>query len=118
MKKRIRILNFLVLLGLALPGVGLTATQTSPESSDAEGKTTVVIVDYTYEPKELTIKVGTTVTWINKDSAEHTATDDNESFDTDLLSYGESASVTFSNPGSFNYHCAPHPFMKGIIQVE
>ena len=118
MKQRIRIRKFLVLLGLAIPGVGLTATQTSPESSDAEGKTTVVIVDYTYEPKELTIRVGTTVTWVNEDSAEHTATDDDESFDTDLLAYGESASVTFSNPGSFNYHCAPHPFMKGIIQVE
>lgn len=94
-------------------------TMLQPGLHGSDEKTvTVVIENYEFIPKEVTVKVGTTVTWLNQDGAEHTATADDDSFDTDLLAYGESGSVTFSKPGSNEYYCDPHPFMTGTIVVE
>ncbi|MDA2938106.1 cupredoxin family copper-binding protein [Acidobacteria bacterium AH-259-A15] len=88
------------------------------QRSEDEAEVTVVIEGYAYNPKELTVKVGTTVTWVNNDGTEHSATADDESFDTGLVSEGETASVTFSEPGRYDYHCDPHSFMKGTVVVE
>ncbi len=81
-------------------------------------KVSIDIKDFAYGPKTLTVKKGTIVTWTNQDSAKHTATADDGSFDTGLLAKGESGSVTFDKIGTFNYHCTPHPNMKAAIIVE
>ncbi|HSR50215.1 MAG TPA: cytochrome P460 family protein [Acidobacteriota bacterium] len=70
-----------------------------------------------YSPQTLTVKVGTTVTWINEDPFPHTATADDGSFDTGTIASKQRASVTFNDPGTFPYTCTPHPFMKGTIKV-
>lgn len=84
----------------------------------AEGSASVEISNFAFAPASLTIAKGTTVTWTNRDSAQHTATGDNGEFDTGLILQSQSANVTFNNAGTFNYHCTPHPFMKGTIIVE
>ena len=80
--------------------------------------TGVEIKDFSFSPASLTVKVGDTVTWTNQDSAGHSATADDGSFDTGVLSQGESNTVTFSEAGSFPYHCTVHPNMKGTVVVE
>lgn len=87
------------------------------EESGAE-EAAVKITNFAFSPKTITVKKGTTVTWTNDDSVSHTATSDDGSFDTGMLAKGESGSVTFDKTGTFNYHCTPHPNMKGTIVVE
>jgi plastocyanin len=77
----------------------------------------VDIVDFSFSPATLEIEVGTTVTWTNGDSAPHTATADDGSFDTGTLNEGESGSVTFDTAGTFTYHCSVHPNMTATIVV-
>jgi len=69
--------------------------------------------------KTETVAAGTTVTFTNKDLTSHSATaDDGTSFDTGLIGQNESATVTFDTPGTYTYHCTPHPTMKATIVVE
>ena len=79
----------------------------------------VSIKGFSFSPKTITIKSGTTISWTNEDSAGHTVTSDSgKELDSKLLSKGESYEHTFSNTGTYSYHCIPHPYMKGIIIVE
>ena len=61
--------------------------------------------------------VGDTVTWTNTGTQPHTATAYSNSFNTGVLSHGQSASHTFTTPGTFTYFCQVHPFMHGTIVV-
>lgn len=81
-------------------------------------KNTVVISDSSYAPTTTTVKVGDTVTFVNNDEIEHTATADDGSFDTDVLATGEKAEVMFDTPGTYTYRCSIHPSITGTIIVE
>lgn len=78
----------------------------------------VQIASYNFSPKSLTVKTGESVTWTNQDSVGHSATADSESFDTGILSQGQSNTVIFAKAGTFTYHCSLHPGMKGTIIVQ
>ena len=81
---------------------------------------TVFIQDYTFVPAKLTVKKGTTVMWKNTDTASHTVTADNSGSagpDSKLLKTNEDYKFTFTKEGTFDYHCAPHPYMKASIEV-
>lgn len=77
----------------------------------------VQIANYAFAPEELTITVGDTVTWTNEDAVMHTATALDGAFDSGMLDTGESFSWTFSQPGTYDYLCTPHPMMTGRIIV-
>jgi len=82
---------------------------------------TVNIKDLAFSPSTLMVKTGTTVTWVNLDTAPHTITSDPGSpvaFSSDSLSTGASYRFTFSQPGTFAYHCTIHPKMRGTIIVQ
>jgi len=79
---------------------------------------TVEIADFAFTPQVLTIQVGDTVTWTNLDQVEHTATSTTGAFDSGLLGQNESYSITFSEPGTYDYLCTPHPSMTGQIVVQ
>lgn len=96
-----------------------TPTQSSTDdSTNMSEDFEVEIEDFAYVPGTLTIKVGTTVTWTNKDTVRHTVTSDNGLFDSGLFGKGETFSFTFTEAGTYTYHCTPHPNMKGTIIVE
>lgn len=88
----------------------------APPSVSGEG-VEVEIEDFTYVPGTITIKVGTTVTWTNKDSVGHTATSEDGIFNSGMLGKGSSYSYTFTTPGTFGYFCEPHPYMVATIVV-
>lgn len=71
-----------------------------------------------YSVNELRIKAGTTVTWTNSDSMQHTVTDVGGAFDSGFLNTGETWSFTFDDVGEFEYFCLPHPWMRAKIIVE
>lgn len=77
----------------------------------------MTIENFEFVAPTLEVPAGTTVTFVNNDSAKHTATADDGSFDTDDLEQGASAEVTFDTPGTYSYHCEYHPFMVATITV-
>lgn len=108
-----------VTVTLAPSSSGAAATPAAGGASDEMGTYEVVIADFTYSPAELTIKAGESVTFTNQDSAPHTATaQDRDILQTGRLGQGESATVTFDTPGTYEYFCEFHPDMEGVIVVE
>jgi plastocyanin len=101
------------------PTASATTTATVSTSPTAVETCVVVIEDFAFTPQEIEIPAGTMVVWMNKDSAQHSATADDGSFDTDVLSRNQSsAPVTFDTPGDVPYHCKRHPVdMTGIVHV-
>jgi plastocyanin len=83
----------------------------------AAASTGVTISDFKFSPGGVTVNVGDTVTWSNSGPTPHSATANDGSFDTGILSKGGSGSHTFSQAGTFSYFCKPHPFMKGTVTV-
>src|SRR5215216_2546551 len=80
---------------------------------------TVVIKNFSFKPAHITIKRGTKVRWINKDTSPHTATANNgRSFDSGRLGKGQSYTHTFKSTGKKPYHCEIHPDLKGTITVK
>jgi len=80
------------------------------------GKPTVNINNSAFSPASLIINKGDTVTWINQDSAPHTAT--GVSFDSKTIDEGHSYSFTFIESGPFKYKCTFHPSMLGEVIVK
>jgi len=83
----------------------------------AGGAVKVDITDFKYVPEKVTVKAGSRVTWVNNDTAPHTATADG-AFETGDLEKGDSKAVTVSKPGSYSYVCKFHVFMKGTVVVK
>lgn len=94
-----------------------TVTPEVSASPSGDDDFKVEIEDFAYAPETLTVKVGTTVTWTNKDNVGHTATSDTGVFDSGMLQKGESFSFTFTQAGTYPYFCAPHPYMVATIVV-
>jgi plastocyanin len=79
--------------------------------------TKVTIDNFTFSPAELTIKVGTTVTWKNQDDIPHTVVSAGK-FRSKALDTDDSYSFTFTAAGDYTYFCSLHPHMTGKIKVE
>jgi len=77
---------------------------------------TVNIDNFTFEPAQLTVKVGTTVTWKNRDDIPHTIVSAGK-FKSKALDTDDSYSFTFTTPGTYKYFCYVHPHMTGTIVV-
>ena len=90
--------------------------QTAVVATTSEG--TVDIRDFVYFPADLPINAGTKVTWVNYDSAPHTATGTSGDWDTGRLDRNDRGSVVFEEPGSNPYLCIYHPNMKAVVTVQ
>ncbi|MBS0532065.1 MAG: cupredoxin family copper-binding protein [Proteobacteria bacterium] len=75
------------------------------------------IDNFTFEPAQLTVKVGTTVTWKNSDDIPHTVVSAGK-FRSKALDTDDSYSFTFTSTGDYKYFCSLHPHMVGMIKVE
>ena len=100
-----------------------TTSQDTQEQTQPENPEPLIIEiniqNFNYSPKEITISQGDTIIWTNLDSPAHTVTSDSGSeLSSGLLSKDETYSHTFNEVGIFDYHCAPHPYMKGTVIVE
>jgi plastocyanin len=78
---------------------------------------TVSIRDFSFEPAQLSVEPGTTVTWTNEGNEPHTVTADNGLFDSGVLYPGDSYSVPFDGMGTVSYYCTLHPSLTGGITV-
>jgi LPXTG-motif cell wall-anchored protein len=87
-------------------------------TAKAAASASVTISDFKFTPDTVTVNEGDTVTWTNDGPTVHTATAEHGSFDTGVLEKGESGSATFTQAGTINYICSPHPYMKGKVVVQ
>lgn len=85
--------------------------------SSASGTVAADIKDLAFNPTALTGKVGDVITWTNSDTAQHNPTLDDGSCQTDPINPGATGSLAFSKAGTFPFHCAIHPSMKGTITI-
>src|SRR4051794_5104196 len=92
----------------------------TPEASTGGGAAAAAAVDikgFKFNPDNLEIAAGTTVTWTNDDTAPHTATGDG-GLQSGKIDPAGTFSFTFDTPGTFEYHCEFHPNMHGTIVVK
>ncbi|MDO8688591.1 MAG: cupredoxin family copper-binding protein [Dehalococcoidia bacterium] len=98
----------------AAPALATAAAGVAP----AGAVTDVTIQGFAFGPKTLTVPVGTTVRWTNKDSAAHTASASKGAFDSGNLAPGQSFSFKFTQAGSYDYVCKYHSNMTATITVQ
>lgn len=103
------------------------SSSTDPNSgalsqTPAAGDVTAEIKDFAFTPTTITVKKGAKVTWTNKDTVQHNVISDDNSqskgLSSELLAQGESYSFTFTEAGTYSYHCGPHPSMTGTVVVK
>lgn len=102
------------------PSSGDSTSASAPSSSTPSaggGDVKINISDFKFKPDTVTVKAGSSITWVNEDTAPHTATA-KDGFDTGTLKKGESKAVTVSKPGTFSYVCQFHAFMTGTVVVK
>jgi plastocyanin len=113
MTTRIRNIRIATALAVVLAvAAGLPAT--SAQAVDTQVK----IDNFTFAPQHITVKAGTTVTWINDDDIPHTVASNTKLFKSKALDTEDEFSFTFTTPGSYDYFCSLHPHMTGAIVVE
>lgn len=100
-------------LGASLALIVLARGGPAPGGARAE----VEIRRFAFGPGTLTIPRGTVVRWTNLDTAPHTATAVDGSWDSGALERGEAAEIHFAEAGEHPYYCVYHPHMTGIVRV-
>ena len=78
----------------------------------------IMVTNFSFQPGTLTVKAGTTVTWVNHDDEPHTVNENNKTFKSGTLDTDAKFSYKFTSPGTYGYFCSIHPRMKGQIIVK
>jgi plastocyanin len=90
--------------------IGAHALATTPPTIEIKG--------FKYGPPILSVPVGTTLTWINHDEEPHTVTSATGAFSSAGLVNDDTFVQTFTKPGTYQYFCKIHPYMKGTVVVK
>jgi plastocyanin len=104
------IIAMLLLAGSA----NLMANDDQPSVANAEVK----IDNFSFGPQMLTVPVGTTVTWTNRDDIPHTVVSTEGVFKSKVRDTDEKFSYTFNKAGEYPYYCSIHPKMTGRVVVQ
>jgi plastocyanin len=101
----------------ATPGPTPTPTPTVG-TPPADGDQVASIVDFAFDPGEVEVPAGSTVTWQNHGEAPHTVTAGDGTFDSGLIAAGATWARTFTTPGTYAFVCQFHPEMVGTVVVS
>ena len=99
-----------LLLSAGSPG----SSAKTPQPATAEVK----VDNFSFGPGTLTVPVGTTVTWTNRDDIPHTVVSTDKVFKSKVLDTDEKFSFTFAKAGTYPYFCSIHPKMTGSVVVQ
>jgi plastocyanin len=115
MRKRLQVTGFVapVMFAVALL-VGLSSGINAQQPPTAEVK----IDNFSFGPATLTVAMGTTVTWTNRDDIPHKVVSTDGVFKSKVLDTDEKFSYSFSKAGTYPYFCSLHPKMTGKIVVQ
>jgi plastocyanin len=104
----------LIAMLLLLPGSRSLAANEQSSAANAA----VNIDNFVFGPQTITVPVGATVTWTNKDDIPHTSVSTEGVFKSKVLDTDEKFSYTFTKPGTYSYYCTIHPKMTGKVVVQ
>ena len=109
-----------MLLSIALGAFTIGHSNSIVKAQETLSTVEVKIDNFSFGPTTLTIPVGTTVTWINRDDIPHTvvSSDDPKVFKSKVLDTDEKFSFTFTKAGTYPYFCSVHPKMTGKVIVQ
>ena len=108
------------LAGVIVAGAGMTrgSVREVPASAPQPAAVEVKIDNFSFGPATITVPVGTTVTWINRDDIPHTVASDDKLFKSKALDTDDKFSFTFTKAGTYGYFCSLHPKMTGKVIVQ
>ena len=98
-------------------GIAVVATMLLPVGSARAEDVAVHIDNFVFEPAQLTVKVGQTVTWTNRDDIPHTVVCAGK-FRSKTMDTDGTFTFTFATAGEYKYFCSLHPHMQGVVKVE
>jgi plastocyanin len=104
----------IIALALLLAGSPNTSASDQPSSANAD----VQIDNFRFGPQTVTVSVGATVTWTNRDDTPHTVVSTDGVFKSKVRDTDEKFSYTFTKSGKYPYYCSVHPKMTGQIIVQ
>jgi amicyanin len=107
---RRRFLQAMALVGTGAIWTALSATAAEP--------TRVVVDNFSFTPATVSVAVGTTVTWANRDDIPHNVVSTERAFKSPVLDTDQTFSHTFAVAGTFKYYCSLHPRMTGQVVVR
>ncbi len=98
----------------------ILALWSAPASAggNAESGQQIEIANFSFVPQTVTVKQGTTVTWVNRDDSPHTVVSTAKEFSSPAMDTSDTYTYTFNRPGSFEYYCSVHPHMRGKVIVQ
>ena len=111
--------NALVAAALGAACAPLLAVVILPALAQKPAAGAISIDNFTFNPKQITVKAGTAVTWTNHDDIPHGIASSSNTFTrSKALTTDDSFSFTFTTPGTYQYFCYLHPNMVGTVVVE
>lgn len=112
--RAMRVAMFVVMIGSVCAGPALLGASVA-QGQGAAPK----IIDFDFNPRDLSIDVGETITWTNTGQRPHTVSDRGGTFDTGPIAPGADGSITFSTPGRYFFFCRINPGkMNGVLEVK
>ena len=105
-----------VMIAMLLLLAGSPSVKANDQPSAAN--VAVNIDNFVFGPQTITVPVGATVTWTNKDDIPHTSVSTEGVFKSKVLDTDEKFSYTFTKAGTYPYYCTIHPKMTGKIVVQ
>jgi plastocyanin len=105
-----------VIIAIALLVAGSPSVTANDQPSAANGE--VKIDNFSFGPQTLTVPVGATVTWTNRDDIPHTSVSTEGVFKSKVMDTDEKFSYTFTKAGTYPYYCTIHPKMTGQVVVK
>jgi len=99
-------------------GQAVFAKEELAASAQQAAAVAVKIDNFKFGPEDLTVAVGTTVTWTNRDDIPHTVVSTTGMFKSKVLDTDEKFSFTFTKAGTYDYFCSVHPKMTGKVIVQ
>ena len=105
-----------VIIAIVLLVAGTPSVKASDQPSATNAA--VNIDNFVFGPQTITVPVGATVTWTNKDDIPHTSVSTDGVFKSKVLDTDEKFSYTFTKAGTYLYYCTIHPKMTGKVVVQ
>jgi plastocyanin len=118
MRRSVSIAVLLAAMAMGTAGLSGGAENFTASAQQKPETVEVKIDNFSFGPTELTVTVGTTVTWTNRDDIPHTVVSTDKVFKSKVLDTDEKFSYTFTQVGSFPYFCSIHPKMTGKVVVK
>jgi plastocyanin len=118
MRRSVSIFGLAAVLVLGIGALGAGQKSFAVSAQQKPETTEVKIDNFSFGPAALTVPVGTTVTWTNRDDIPHTVVSTDSVFKSKVLDTDEKFSFTFSKAGTYPYFCSLHPKMTGKVIVQ